>query len=1042
MTYGYKSLASNSFARIVTGCFMLMVMTFANTFNVQAQTILSEELRDGTAPTGWTSTDVEFTTSASGYAKFTSVTGVLASPSFDLSGVTGATLNYSVAKFGSGADGPLTVEFSIDGGTNWDAFVADSDTATSSTYLNEELVLPANLIGEASVMVRLTTEKSPSFKRVRDVLLVGPDGITLAPATDVATIAELRAGTADGATRYRITGEALIAFYDSFNDRRYLVDATAGIFSEDPGNLPDSLTNIGDGITGLEGTISLENNGAVLRFSPDAGSANISVTTGNTVSPETIALAELSLDDTGKLVTIPGVTFQETGTFSTGANYTIEDGSGNTLTFRTDYYSADYIGEAIPAGKLNITGLVGGYGTDPQIFARSSAGFEIIVEPVTVTFRVNTSTISDTLSANSFVQVRGELRKTLADEAYGSQNVTWDAASTPVATNIGGDYWSVDVLMAPGDSLVYKYYVGLDSSTDAADGGWEPNGPFNGNYLYTLPDTTEDVNTDLVYYNNGNGRISPFVDKADSIGVLFRVNVGAQVQDGSFDPENHSVSVRGTPSPLDWGANTVDLTAETPTGDNYFYSAVAYFDSTELASVTTSYTIRHKFFLNNGTGDGGYESSSDRDVTLGALKDTTLYYKFFSNTPPTDGVIVETTLSFEVNVGILSGLGLFNTTIDTISVRGTFNGWGEDRMTFDSRNGVYEVDNLPYTKAVDAVEKYKYYIKWDSRRDSVSSDFYLDGIQAANSGWEEPGITGGTDRTFTIQNQANQDKISEFYNGVEPEALLTSNNVDGGATTVTFSIDMTPATSSNTNEAGTLFNPASDSVFLFVDTPFFALTNGITVPGDGGENFITESQAEIDRLMFTDGDGDMIYELELALTLPTLNHIGFRIAYGEPTSADGQLVPNGGGFDAGRRHYQYIQPQVDAEGNVTWPSTFAFSQLTWKFDDLPFEQPPSYTTVGIEDELGNVESFRLNQNYPNPFNPSTTISFNLPNAADVSLAVYNVLGQRVATLLNNKKYTSGSHTLSFDASNLASGIYIYRLEAGSFTSLKRMTLIK
>ncbi|HCI69148.1 MAG TPA: hypothetical protein DHV30_00510, partial [Balneola sp.] len=95
-----------------------------------------------------------------------------------------------------------------------------------------------------------------------------------------------------------------------------------------------------------------------------------------------------------------------------------------------------------------------------------------------------------------------------------------------------------------------------------------------------------------------------------------------------------------------------------------------------------------------------------------------------------------------------------------------------------------------------------------------------------------------------------------------------------------------------------------------------------------------------------------------------------------------------------------------------------------------------------EEIVGNVETFRLDQNYPNPFNPSTTISFNLPNAADVTLSVYNVLGQRVATLLNNRKYTSGSHTLSFDASNLASGIYIYRLEAGSFTSQKRMTLIK
>lgn len=1032
MTYGYKSLPSNKFARIVSGCLMLMVMTFATTFNVQGQTILSEDLRSGEMPTSWTATDVEFTTSASGYAKMTGTTGVLTSPSFDLSGVASATLQFSVAKFGSGDNGPLTVEFSIDGGANWDAFTANSDTATSSTYLNEEITLASNLIGEANVMVRFTTANSASFKRLRDVLIVGPAGVTLDPATEVATIAELRAGTADGSTRYRLTGEAVIAFYDSFNKRRYLVDGTAGIYSEDPGNLPDSLTNIGDGITGIEGTLSLVNNGALLRFNPDAGSTNLTVTTGNELTPETINLADVSLDDTGKLVTIPGVSFQQVGAFSTGNNYTIEDGEGNTMTFRTDYYGADYIGETIPTGKLNITGLVSGYGTSVQVFARSSADFEEAeATPVTVTFRVNTSTIPDTLGEDGFVQLRGNFIATLDSAAYGAQQVTWGSESTPVAMNDGGDYWSVDFTMASGDTLVYKYFAGHDMNTGVNGNGWESGD----NYMYVLPEgTSEDVVLDVEYFNAGNGRVAPFTSESDSLTLFFRVNVGAQIQDDSFNPTTHKVGIRGSGSFFtnDWGAGDY-LTKGGESGNNTFYEGAFRVQKDSAANIND---ISYKFVIEDESGGVNWEGTDNRGLSIPA-QDSTIHWVYFNNAKPVQGELINSTVGFEVNVGILEGLGLFNPSFDSVE----FKGQGKlpaKKMDFNSRNGVYELKNQAVEKiAVGAKDKYKYFIRWANARDSVDSDLYLPGIDATSSGWEEPGITGGTDRLFTYQDVENHPVVSEFYNGVEPEALITADKVTGGAVTVTFSIDMNPAMSHTTP-----FVPSNDSVYLLIDTPFFALTNGLSKAGDDNGGFLGSSDDEKSRLQFQDPDGDKIYTLELELVLPTLNHIGFRIGYGEPTSEDGIIVANGGGFDAGRRYYQYISPQVDASGNVTWPSTFSFPQLTWTEKNLLYETPPNYQAVSNESELATVESFRLEQNYPNPFNPSTSINFKLPNAANVNLTVYNVLGQRVATLLNNKAFTSGSHSVSFDASNLASGIYIYRLEAGSFTSQKRMTLIK
>jgi len=91
-------------------------------------------------------------------------------------------------------------------------------------------------------------------------------------------------------------------------------------------------------------------------------------------------------------------------------------------------------------------------------------------------------------------------------------------------------------------------------------------------------------------------------------------------------------------------------------------------------------------------------------------------------------------------------------------------------------------------------------------------------------------------------------------------------------------------------------------------------------------------------------------------------------------------------------------------------------------------------------------SYSLNQNYPNPFNPTTTINFAIPKQADVSLQIYNVLGQEVKTLVN-KNMTAGYHTINFDASNLISGMYIYRIQANgidgsNFVDVKKMLLVK
>ncbi|MCK7520684.1 MAG: T9SS type A sorting domain-containing protein [Ignavibacteriales bacterium] len=100
------------------------------------------------------------------------------------------------------------------------------------------------------------------------------------------------------------------------------------------------------------------------------------------------------------------------------------------------------------------------------------------------------------------------------------------------------------------------------------------------------------------------------------------------------------------------------------------------------------------------------------------------------------------------------------------------------------------------------------------------------------------------------------------------------------------------------------------------------------------------------------------------------------------------------------------------------------------------------TAVTNQEEIINTPTdFVLNQNYPNPFNPTTTISFSIPSSAFTSLKVYDILGNEVATLVNEEK-PAGSYEVSFNASSLSSGTYFYKLQAGSFTRNKENDFIK
>jgi hypothetical protein len=113
----------------------------------------------------------------------------------------------------------------------------------------------------------------------------------------------------------------------------------------------------------------------------------------------------------------------------------------------------------------------------------------------------------------------------------------------------------------------------------------------------------------------------------------------------------------------------------------------------------------------------------------------------------------------------------------------------------------------------------------------------------------------------------------------------------------------------------------------------------------------------------------------------------------------------------------------------------------WYVDDIVITSYCSSPFVGIAQNNNTPGVFSLEQNYPNPFNPVTQIKYSIANDEFVKIKVFDVLGREVAVLVNENQ-KAGSYSTEFDGSNFASGLYLYKIQAGSFTDVKKMILIK
>jgi hypothetical protein len=131
--------------------------------------------------------------------------------------------------------------------------------------------------------------------------------------------------------------------------------------------------------------------------------------------------------------------------------------------------------------------------------------------------------------------------------------------------------------------------------------------------------------------------------------------------------------------------------------------------------------------------------------------------------------------------------------------------------------------------------------------------------------------------------------------------------------------------------------------------------------------------------------------------------------------------------------YYWKVAAIDTDSLITWGT---------QSDQNPFRFEIVKTTSNESMDGELPLEFTLKQNYPNPFNPSTMLEFGLPKVSDVRIEVFNVLGQKVSTLINSETLNAGWHTVRFDATNLSSGVYLYRIQSEGVVQTRQMILIK
>ena len=653
---------------------------------------------------------------------------------------------------------------------------------------------------------------------------------------------------------------------------------------------------------------------------------------------------------------------------------------------------------------------------------------------VKVTFLLNTSTVPDT--ALNTVTVTGD-KAALTNFGNGIS-----------LTKLGGDYWAGQVTFNSGDTVRYKFRV---------NGAWEANpldpagfSPDNRGLLVGNADTTLPVQ---FFNSKGNGTpqwAKPWGTTPDSIMVVwFRVNMQAFASK-PFNKNTDTVAVRGDKSGGTWGdpgfgwSPSRYLAREAAAANGGFtYDATNFWSGAVMlhkSHIAVGDTSEYKFLI--GFDWGKEEANNRKFIVPTAKHDTTIYWVWYNNEAPIPPPPYKDTcvVTFRTNMTTAFAKGGFAVG-DTIQVQSGFFGTAVEngRTKNLARLGLtalYQVTDTIIAK-LDSTLDYQYYLV---KGGNAQRENYFNFQFTGPSGSSE-----AERRKFKVSSKAFTvlDTVTSVVAGRRQPEFANQTKLAHNVR-VKWVVDMRPAyyqVKYGHNILAAIQGPDSlkniDSIKVWgvaINGPATGGPNG-PLPVDWATWDRGIAQDTSHRRMWDDGfagghgdqvAGDSLFTVQFLYTSANIKGQVFKFGI---RGSDNESA-------FGLNHLENIS-DADTQFtiNAQWGSINPNFYNKW---DYNLRKP---VLTGVEELTGIAQVYALAQNYPNPFNPSTKIEFSLPKQSAVDLKVFNILGQEVATLVH-ATLNAGQHAVSFDARNLASGLYFYRISAGEFSSVKKMMLLK
>jgi hypothetical protein len=470
--------------------------------------------------------------------------------------------------------------------------------------------------------------------------------------------------------------------------------------------------------------------------------------------------------------------------------------------------------------------------------------------------------------------------------------------------------------------------------------------------------------------------------------ITFRVNMSVQIKKGLFSFASDTVVVRGSFN--GWSGSTWKLTKNP---DSIYTGTYSINDS-------TGKTYEFKFVKL----PDGWEGSPNRTFVKTGTAMTLPIYWFNNDSIYIFKPTVANTIKFTADLSKIwgTGTGFFDPNADSLLLMGL--DWdglgtivsGNRKMTFQALTPKIYTTTMRVRGFLGDSTKFKY-------KAYPNTHF-------TNDGWEMR-----PDRWFKyVSDTVTTVNLSPVYPDIYPTKGPLVNNV-----LVTFRVDMTKNPKNKYNNLP-INNTTIQWIGIKGGSPPLGSWGGSWVRADSGVTFQVMNDAGLRGDLVA---GDKIWSDTVNFWPGVLSgavEFKFGCAYPGADTVNGGTSPldNEAGF--GLNHIFSLLPP----GPIT---------LFHVFGDM--------VSSVISENPNLPNEFTLSQNYPNPFNPTTKISFSISKDANVSLKVYNIMGEEVATLLRGFQ-KAGGYDVTFDASSFASGMYIYKLESENFTATKKMILMK